>query len=73
MTSRKFKNRMGEHRNYPNKDVHTEHSGEHFTQRGHTVSGLGRVISKDPHTLRARESMLIRKFDTYRHGLNKET
>ena len=68
---------MGEHRDYPKRDVLTEPSGDHFTQRGHTVSDLkGQVIekvwNKDPHILRARESMLKRKFETYRHGLNKE-
>jgi hypothetical protein len=78
MTSRSFKNRMGEHRDYPKRDVVTEPSGEHFTKRGHTVADLkGQVIekvrSKDPFILRARESMLIKKFDTYRQGLNKES
>ena len=65
MTTRTFKDRMG------------EPSGEHFTQRGHSVADLkGQVLEKvrnsDPYVLRARESMLIRKFDTFRHGLNKE-
>jgi hypothetical protein len=54
-----------------------EPSGEHFTGHGHTVADLrGQVLeqvkSKDPFILRAREAMLIQKFDTYRRGLNKE-
>ena len=78
MTSRTFKERLGEHRDYPKKNVLTEPSGEHFNLRGHTVADLkGQVLekvrSKDPFILRARESMYIQKFDTYRQGLNRET
>ena len=77
MTTRKFKERMAEHRDYPKRDVQTEPSGEHFTQHGHTVADLrGQVLekvkSKDPFILRAREALLIQKFDTFRRGLNKE-
>ena len=77
MTSRTFRERMGEHRDYPKRDQLAEPSGEHFNKRGHSVSDLkGQVLekvrSKDPFVLRARESMLIKKFDTFRHGLNKE-
>ena len=77
MTTRTFRDRMGEHRDYPKRDVHTEPAGEHFTKRGHSVSDLkGQVLEKvknsDPFVLRARESMLIKKFDSFRHGLNKE-
>ena len=77
MTTRAFKDRLGEHRDYPKRDVITEPAGEHFTQRGHSVADLkGQVLEKvknsDPYVFRARESMLIRKFDSFRHGLNKE-
>jgi hypothetical protein len=77
MTSRPFRARMSEHRDYPKRDVDTEPSGKHFTKRGHSVSDmrglvLEQVKSKDPFVLRARESMLIKKFDTFRHGLNNE-
>ena len=77
MTSRSFKTRMSEHRDYPKRDIDTEPSGQHFTKRGHNVSDmrglvLEEVKSKDPFVLRARESILIKKFDTYRHGLNNE-
>ena len=78
MASRKFKDRMGEHRDYSKRDILTEPSGEHFNKRGHTVSDMkGQVIekvkNKNPFVLRTRESMLIKKFDTFRHGLNKES
>ena len=77
MTSRTFKDRMGEHRDYVKRDVLTEPSGEHFNTRGHSVADLkGQVLEKvrsvDPYILRAREAMLIKKFDSFRHGLNKE-
>ena len=77
MTSRTFQARMSEHRDYPKRDVTTEPSGMHFTQRGHNVSDLKGLVleeikSKDPFVLRARENMLIKKFDTFRHGLNNE-
>ena len=65
VTSRTFKERMGEHRDYPKRDVLTEPSGEHFNERGHTVADLKeqvikKVKNKDPFVLRARESMLIK-------------
>ena len=77
MTSCSFQARMSEHRDYPKRDVTTEPSGNHFTQRGHSVSDLKGLVleqvkSKDPYVLRARENMLIKKFDTYRKGLNNE-
>ena len=33
---------------------------------------LERVKDKDPYILKAREHMYIRKFDTFRNGLNRE-
>ena len=77
MTTRTFKERMSEHRDYPKRDVLTEPSGEHFTQRGHSVAHLkGQVLekvkNKDPFVLKAREHLLIKEFDTFRHGLNQE-
>ena len=77
MTKRSFKQRFSEHRDYPKRDVTSEPSGEHFTKAGHSVADLkGQVLekvkSKDPFILKARESYLIQKFDSYRNGLNKE-
>ena len=77
MTTRTFKKRFSEHRDYPKRDVITEPSGEHFSKRGHSVADLkGQVLevvkSKDPFILKARESYLIKKFDTFRNGLNNE-
>ena len=63
MTSRSFKTRMSEHRDYPKRDIDTEPSGQHFTKRGHNVSDLRGLVleevkSKDPFVLRAQESIL---------------
>ena len=77
-TKRKFKDRLAEHRDYPKRDVLTEPSGMHFTKRGHNVSHLRglvleKVRSRDPFILKTREHLLIKKFDTFRHGLNQES
>ena len=61
----------------PKRGEITKPAGEHFTKRGHSVADLRGLVlekikSKDPFVLRARESMLIKRFDTYSHGLNKE-
>ena len=76
-TTRKFKDRLAEHRDYPKRDILTEPSGRHFNKSGHDVSHLrGLVLEKvrnsDPYILKSREHMLIQKFDTFRHGLNQE-
>ena len=52
-------------------------SGFHFNQPGHNLSHLAGLVleqvrSEDPFVLRAREFLYIKKFDTYRNGLNKE-
>ena len=77
MTKRKFSDRMSEHRDYAKFSKIEEPSGEHFNSAGHSfhnLQGLAveHVKSKDPFILKARESMLIKKFDSFRNGLNKE-
>ena len=77
-TKRKFKDRLAEHRDYPKCEVVTEPSGAQFTKRGHNVSHhrdlvLEQVRNSDPFILKSREHLLIKKFDTFRHGLNQET
>ena len=43
-------------------------------QYGHDLVALGleHVRSSDPFILKAREHLLIKKFDSYRNGLNQE-
>ena len=77
MTTRKFKDRLAEHRDYPKRNVITEPSGFHFNQPGHTVAHLkGLVLEKvrnqDPFVLKAREHLLLQKFNTFRAELNQE-
>ena len=76
-TQREFKKRFAEHRDYVMREVIEQPSGEHFNKPGHSVHDLeGLVIekvhSKDPFVLKARESQIIRNFDSFRYGLNKE-
>jgi hypothetical protein len=77
MTTRSFKDRLSEHRDYPKRDVVTEPSGAHFTQPGHNVAHLKGVVleqvrNPDPFVLKSREHLLIKKFDSFRNGLNQE-
>ena len=77
MTTRQFKERLSEHRDYPKRDVITEPSGLHFTKPGHNVSHLRGLVlemvrNKDPYILKSREHLFIQQFDTFRHGLNQE-
>ena len=77
MTTRKFQIRFSEHLGYIKSDKCSEPSGEHFCLPGHTLSDiqglvLEQVTNKNPYILRAREELLIQKFDSYKHGLNKE-
>ena len=42
-----FTERIGEHRDYPERDVLIEPAGEHFTKRGHSVADMkGKVLEK---------------------------
>ena len=77
MTTRKFKDRLAEHRDYPKRHVTNEPSGKHFTKSGHNVAHLkGLVLEKvrspDPYVLKSREHLLIQKFNSFRQGLNQE-
>ena len=77
-TKKKFKVRMSAHRDYPKNGRVEEPSGEHFRLPGHAVSDLfglaiEHVKSNDPFVLKARESYLIKKFDSYKNGLNKDS
>ena len=68
---------MSEHRDYAKSKKYEEPSGLHFNQPGHSfhhLQGLAveRVQNKDPFILKAREAWLIKKFDCFRNGQNKE-
>ena len=75
---RTFQQRFSEHRDYVKSENLNEPSGQHFNLPGHTVADIkGLVIEKvksnDPFILKAREHHLIKTFDTFRNGLNKES
>ena len=77
LSSRTLQKRLYEHHYYVRSDKLTEPSGEHFNLPGHAYSDLKglvleKVRSSDPFVLRAREALLIEKFDTFSKGLNKE-
>ena len=77
LTSRPFRLRLAEHKQYIRSKTLDKPSGWHFNQQGHELSHfsglvLEHVKSSDPFVLRAREYLYIQKFDTYRNGLNGE-
>ena len=77
LTSRPFRNRLAEHKQYVKSRVIDKPSGKHFNQSGHNLSHLAALVleevkSNDPFVLRAREFLLIQKFDCFRNGLNGE-
>ena len=72
-----MKKRIYEHTNYVNVRNLEEPSAEHFCKPGHKVHnllavGIEKVRSHDPFILKAREHWLIKKFDSFRNGLNQE-
>ena len=77
MTKRKFQHRFSEHLGYVKSDKISEPSGGHFNLAGHKLSDIeGIVLEKvrngNPYILRAREELMIKKFDSFNFGLNKE-
>ena len=76
-TKLKFKKRLYEHINYVNTRNLEEPSAEHFCKPGHKVHnllaiGIEQVRNLDPFILKAREHWIIKKFDSFRNGLNQE-
>ena len=76
-TTRKFIKQIYEHTNYVRVENMEEPSAEHFCKPGHKVHnllavGIEQVKSMDPFILKAREHWLIKKFDSFRNGLNQE-
>ena len=76
LTTRKFRNRLSEHKQYVRSERLEEPSGHHFNAPGHTLSHLAGLVlehvrNPDPFVLKAREFLYIQKFDTFNNGLNK--
>ena len=77
LTTRPFRNRLAEHKQYVKSRILDTPAGNHFNLPGHNLSHLAGLVleevkSSDPFVLRAREFLYIQKFDTYKNGLNKE-
>ena len=76
-TERSLKDRVCEHIGYINTKNRKQPAGEHFNLPGHSKSDmkvtiLEKVHKHDPQYRKERESLLIRKFNTFYHGLNKK-
>ena len=75
-TERRLKDRISDHIGYiKNRKIETP-TGEHFTQKGHSLSDLQVIIlekvsSQDPLYRKERERYLIRKFNSFYEGMNK--
>ena len=77
LTSRRFQDRICEHRDYAKSDNVEQPAGNHFTANGHSVAHLKgccleKVKNRDKFVLREREKLYMQKFDTFRNGLNQE-
>ena len=76
-TERKLKDRICEHLGYINTRNTSQPAGHHFNSPGHSkadmkVTILEKQFKHDPEYRKERESFLIRKFNTFRRGLNKK-
>ena len=68
---------MYEHIGYVRNKILSRATGEHFNLPGHSTHNmkftiLEKVRSVDPLYGREREKLLIRKFNTFYNGINKE-
>ena len=77
LSTRPFRNRLAEHKQYIRSKNLDKSSGYHFNKAGHNLSHLAGLVlehvkSDDQFVLRAREYLYIQKFDSYRNGLNME-
>ena len=76
-TTRPFRIRLAEYKQYIRSQNLANPSGHHFNLPGHQQSHLSGLVlehvkSSDPFVLKAREFYLIQKFDTYKNGINQE-
>ena len=76
-SERSIKDRISEHITYIRTKNKSQATGEHFNLPGHSLHdmeaiGLEIVYKKDILYRKERESYLIRKFNTFRKGINKQ-
>ena len=75
-SERSMKDRLGEHKGYINNNKWKQPTGYHFNMPGHTIANLTITILekvKKENILyrKEREKYLIRKFNTYYSGMNR--
>ena len=76
-TKHSIKNRMSDHIGYVRTKKLDKATGGHFNQPGHSISNMKVTMlekMKTPDILyrKEREKVLIRKFNTFYHGINKQ-
>ena len=77
ITQQEFRERKLQHIGYVRNKQINKATGEHFNLPGHSMHNmkftiLEQVMSSDPLYGREREKLLIRKFNTFYKGINKE-
>ena len=76
-SERELKDRISEHVGYIRTNKKSEASGEHFNLPGHSLSNMKvtiieKVLKQDELYRKERETIHIRKFNTFYNGLNKK-
>ena len=77
VTEHPIRERIYQHIGYARNNMKNRATGEHFNLPGHSTHNmkftiLENVKSRDPLYAREREKLLIRKFNTFHGGINKE-
>ena len=77
VTSKELCERIYQHIGYVRNKILSRATGEHFNLPGHSIHNmkftvLEKVNSSDPIYAREREKLLIRKFNSFYGGINKE-
>ena len=72
-TEHKLTTRMSQHLGYVRNKNLSQPTGYHFNLPGHKISDMKIIIleKKDLFYRKEREQYLIRKFNTYRNGMNR--
>ena len=75
-TERELKDRLSDHKTYIRSEKSNQPVGEHFNLPGHSIDNLTVIILEkvkvnDELYRKEREKYLIRKFDTFHNGMNK--
>jgi hypothetical protein len=77
VTQQEFRDRIYQHIGYVRNKQTSRATGEHFNLPGHNIHNmkftiLEQIRSRDPLYGREREKLLIRKFNSFYNGINKE-